>query len=166
MAELNIGNGFYNSYVELEDADEYLAADMKRYSDWSAGSDDNRKRALVTATRYLSGLNWSSAPEYATAAQAVKDATSLLAADILGKPDLGDDSSTGSNVSSVKAGSAQVTFFRPSPGEQLPSHILRLIGDLLDGEWTWSEGGAAYGSDDCQTSRFDTTDYALTRGYN
>jgi hypothetical protein len=166
MAEVAIGSCFYSTFAEVEEADEYLAADMKRYSGWAALSADDKARALVTATRYLDGLVWLEPPAYDNPPQAVKEANALLAADIAAKPTLGDDSSTGSNVKRVKGGEAEVEFFRPTSGTALPSYLLRLLGGLLDSDPTWAEGGTAYGSDDCYTSRFEKTDWTLNRSYS
>lgn len=167
MAEVTIGASDYSAFASVEQADEYLAADMTRYADWAALSADNKGRALVTASRYLAGLDWvDGVPSYEAPPTALTEATALFAADIAVKPSLGNDASTGSNVKKVKGGEAEVEFFRPTLGAALPPYLLRLLGTLLGTDVTWGEGGTAYGSEDCQTSRFDQTDWRLNRSYN
>lgn len=165
MASITIGAASYSSYASVAEADEYLAADVQRYSGWAALDADAKARALVTASRYLATLDWIEAPSYDTPPAALVEATSLFAADIAAKPSLGSDASTGSNVKRVKGGSAEVEFFRPSAGAILPAWLLRMLGDLLGNDVTWGEGGTAYGSEDCRTSRFDQTDYRLADRY-
>lgn len=167
MSDITISANIYSSFASVEQADEYLAADMARYAAWAALSSDNKGRALVTASRYLAGLDWvDGVPSYDTPPAAVVEGTALFAADIAAKPSLGNDASTGSNVKKVKGGEAEVEFFRPTLGAALPPYLLRLLGTLLGTDVTWGEGGTAYGSEDCQTSRFDRTDWRLNRSYN
>lgn len=166
MASITIGAASYSSFASVAEADEYLAADVQRYAGWAALDADAKARALVTASRYLAALDWADGvPSYDTPPAAVVEATALFAADIAAKPSLGSDASTGSNVKRVKGGSAEVEFFRPSAGAVLPAWLLRLLGPLLGNDVTWPEGGTAYGSDDCQVSRFDRTDYRLADRY-
>lgn len=167
MAELTIGSGSYLSFAEIEEANEYLAADLSRASSWAALTGDTPAQALVTASRYLASLDWvNGVPDYNSPPTAVVEATSLFAADIAAKPSLGNDASTSSNVKRVKGGEAEVEFFRPTAGAALPPYLLRLLGDLLGTDVTWAEGGTAYGSDDCQVSRFDRTDWQINRSYS
>ena len=169
MATITINTVDYNSFASVADADAFLAADVKRYAAWAAlDADANAKaRALVTASRYLAGLDWADGvPSYDTPPTAVVEATALLAADIAAKPSLGDDASTGSNVKRVKGGEAEVEFFRPTAGAALPPYLLRLLGDLLGTDVTWAEGGTAYGSDPWCESRFDKTDHRLYGSYS
>lgn len=167
MASITISANTYSSFASVAEADQYLAADMSRYSAWAALSADNKGRALITASRYLAGLDWvGGVPGYDTPPAAVVEATALFAADIAAKPSLGNDASTGSNVKKVKGGEAEVEFFRPTLGAALPPYLLRLLGTLLGTDVTWGEGGTAYGSEDCQTSRFDKTDWRLNRSYS
>ena len=167
MATITIAPNSYSSFASVAEADEYLAADMARYAAWAALSADNKGRALVTATRYLAALDWvDGVPSYDTPPAVVIEATSLFAADIAAKPSLGNDASTGSNVKRVKGGEAEVEFFRPTAGAALPPYLLRLLGTLLGTDVTWAEGGTAYGSDDCQESRFDRTDWRLSGSFS
>lgn len=167
MATITISGNDYSSYASVAEADAYLAADVARYAAWAALDTDDKGRALVTASRYLYALDWvDGPPSYDTPPSAVVEATALFAADIAAKPSLGNDASTGSNVKRVKGGEAEVEFFRPTAGAALPSYLLRLLGELLGTDVTWAEGGTAYGSENCQVSRFDRTDWQLGRSYS
>lgn len=171
MAEITLSGNTYSSFASVAEADAYLAADVSRYAAWAALSADNKGRALITASRYLASLDWlGGVPSYSSPPSAVVEATSLFAADISAKPSLGNDASTASNVKRVKGGEAEVEFFRPTAGAALPSYLLRLLGSLLgtDVAWPegWGDGGTAYGSDPCTESRFDRTDWKLSRSYS
>lgn len=171
MATITIAGNDYSSFASVAEADAYLAVDVSRYAAWAALDDDDKGRALITASRYLASLDWvDGVPSYDTPPQAVVEATSLFAADIAAKPSLGNDASTGSNVKRVKGGEAEVEFFRPTEGSALPSYLLRLLGALLGNDVTWpdnwGEGGTAYGSDPGHCSRFDKTDWKLSRSYS
>ncbi len=166
MATITIGGNPYDSFATEAEADVILAADLRRAAPWAALTGDTPKQALVTASRYLAGLDWTDGvPDYTSPPEAVVEATALFAADIAAKPSLGDDASTGSNIKVVKADTAQVEFFRPVAGSPLPSYLLRLLSGLLGSTATWNDVGTAYGSSDWQCSRFDRHDYGLTEGY-
>jgi hypothetical protein len=166
MPQVDIGSNSYDSYAELDFANEYLDADVLRAPSWSLLEEDDRSRALVSATRLLQRQLWiNGVPEIDTAPEVVQQATALLAADIAAKPALGDSASTASNVKAVGAGSARVEFFSPVAGTVLPSAALALLRGLLGPSTSASSDPAltntAYGSSDCQRSRFDPTDYGL-----
>lgn len=164
MPNINIGTNAYPSYIDVAYADEYLTADLSRSAAWAALDAVTKSKAVVTATRLLQRLTWKAGPPAVeTATQPVKDATALLAADIVAKPSLGDAASTGSNVKSVGAGSARVEFFSPVQGNALPGAAFALLRDLLgeDDAGLLGLDNAAFGSANWQASRFDETDYGL-----
>lgn len=166
MATITLNTVDYSSFTTVEEADEYLAADLGRYAAWAALTEDMKGRALITATRYLLGLSWiNGTPSLDTPPGSLPEATALFAADIAAKPSLGNDASTGSNVKRVKGGPAEVEFFRPTAGAALPPYLLRLLGSLLGTDVTWGEGGTAYGSEDCRESRFDRTDWRINESF-
>lgn len=164
IATVTLNGVDYPVYADVAFADEYLAADVARAALWSALTADDKKRGLVTSTRLLQRQSWrAGVPSLDDPLLVVQQAASLLAADIAVKPALGDSASTGSNVKAVGAGSAKVEFFRPTAGAVLPSaayDLLRgLLGvgsDILDHP---SLDGTAYGSDNCQISRFPPDSY-------
>lgn len=170
MATVEIAGEDYPSYIELDDADLYLAADALRADAWALLDDERKGQGLVSATRLLQRQSWVAGEPPATddALPAVQAATALLAADITAKPALGDSAATASNVKAVGAGSARVEFFRPTEGYVLPAAAFALLRGLLGvppGDLS-SVGldNAAYGSSPGQRSRFDPTDYRRTGG--
>lgn len=173
MAELKVTiNGYdYPVYADTDFADQYLAGDVSRWPEWDALEADDQARALVSATRLLQRQTWKAgAPPLDGPPEVVQQATALLAVDIALKPTLGDNGSTGSNVKAVGAGSARVEFFAPVTGTALPSAAFDLLRGLLGSAPGTMDDPAldatAYGSHNCQRSRFDSSDYGrLGDGY-
>lgn len=167
MAQVTIGGNQYDVYADVAFADEYLAADAVRYATWAAlTTAGDKERLLVSATRLLQRQTWKAGtpPDVADPPLVVKEATALLAADIALKPTVSDNGSTASNVKVVGAGSARVEFFSPVEGRALPPAAFALLSELLgvpDEDLAGVGVGTAYGSSDCQRSRFDPTDYSL-----
>ena len=167
MATITLNGVDYSVYADQAEVDAYLAADLARAAAWEALDVDTKARAIVSATRLLQRQAWRDGPpSFDTPPQAVKDATALLAADIADKPKLGDDGSTASNVKAVGAGSARVEFFSPVEGRALPAAAFALLRGLLGPrpEDLLGLDNTAYGSHNCQRSRFDPTDYTLYGG--
>lgn len=160
MAEVTINGKAYEAFADIEFADDYLAADAARADAWDERDDDpDKARGLVSATRLLlRDVPWKDGPPDLTVPpEAVKQATALLAADILAKPALADKASTGSNVKRVSAEGTGVEFFRgdDSAVTPLPSAAwnLLLAAGLIGTGAGALEGGAFY-SGGCQESRF------------
>lgn len=119
MAVIAIGANNYDSFISVAEADVYLAGDVSRAVSWALLDDAAKARALISATRMLLSLPWcDDAPDPAVdpAPPVVAEVTAMLAADLAAKPKLFADASGGSNIKSVKAGSAQVEFFSPVEG--------------------------------------------------
>ena len=129
MPQVTVGSFDFDSYIGLDEADEYLAGDVARATDWAIKNEDARSRALSSATRMLQRLVWNDGvPPIDGAPEIVQQVTAMLAADLLADPDLFNDGSGASNVKSVKAGSASVEFFSPAAGG---TPIPRWLWDLL-----------------------------------
>jgi hypothetical protein len=162
---VDIGAETYDVYADVDFADIYLAADVLRSPIWDALTvAGDKEKALVTATRLLTRLQWKDGVPDITAPPAeVQQAAALLAADIAAQPKLGDSASSGSNVKSVGAGPARVEFFRPVEGNVLPSAAFDLLRDLLGLPLSTSDDpsldNVAFGSSGCYPSRFDPRDY-------
>lgn len=120
MAQITLGPNTYDSFASVEFATEWLAADMVRGPIWEALTDDNQKRALITATRKMLSLPWcGTAPDPAVDQdEPIPSVTAELAADLTANTDLAADASGNSNIKRAKAGSAEVEFF--SPVDNLP----------------------------------------------
>lgn len=118
MVSVTIGSNTYDSFVSVEDASKYLAADISRATGWAAASTDNQKRGVVSATRMLLGLTWCEEAPDPTEVQPspIPEVTAQLAADLVAKPKLFSDASGSSNIKAVGAGSAKVEFFSPVSG--------------------------------------------------
>lgn len=159
MPDIDVGDFTYSTYADVEFADEYLSADVERATTWMARSELDKGRGLVSATRLLQRMGWASgeAPSTDAAPSPVPEATSMLAADILTTPALSSGSGTGSNTKRVKAGSAEVEFFRPVEGTPLPQAVWDLLRPLLGGTASAEAWGLVGGTDQC--SRFDRSDW-------
>lgn len=128
MAKVDIDDESYDSFIDVERADVYLAGDIMRSTGWALANETARARALVSATRLLLTLPWVEEPSIAAAPAVVQQVAAMLAADLLASPDLFADASGSSNVKSVRAGSASVEFFRPVEGGPfIPAGLWRLL---------------------------------------
>lgn len=169
MATVTISGNDYESYQSLDDANDYLAADITRGAAWVAlASDDIRGSALVSASRLISVLEWEDeAPAFDLSgiepgpAQAIAQATSVLAAELAADPDLANSLGKDRDIKGVKAGSVNVDFFYPRSGETLPMpravwQILKTT-DLI-GSADVSHGAPVFTGAMCQ-SRFEDDDY-------
>lgn len=167
MATIIINGKDYPVYADADFADEYLGGDVRRAPLWEALDADTQKRGLVTATRVLWAMNWmGDPPDIDNPPEVVQQAASLLAVDY-GTTPAAASTSTGSNVKAVGAGSARVEFFGPTGARStalVPYDVLALLAGLLvasDAGSSPALDGTAYGSSDCQVSRFDRSDYGF-----
>lgn len=182
--EISIGGNDYDVYVIVAQADEYLAADVKRFTAWAALTTDEKGQAIITSTRRLDRIKWEGlqtdtttpqplewprtgaadcdevAVDVNTVPDEIDEACILLAADISVKPSLGDDTSTDSNLKRAVAGSVEVEFFKTQGGTILPSYIMELVSCFFGGS-----GGVGFviatGTDVDSTTdvdNFDRTD--------
>lgn len=127
-----------------------------QYDAWTALSADNRKRCLASAVRYLNAQNWSD--DYDTFAErdavgAFATAQYELAVVIANDPDVVTQLDTGSNIQSVGAGGASVTYFAPTTGSYvLPPVVHRLVGSYLARS---SSAVVSISSTGCETNSFN-----------
>lgn len=146
----------------LDDANNYINAQYgPTYSAWMLLSDDDKGRTLTTATRFLDSFQWQGTPtgivgalptslqwprtgvfvdgvelDPTTVPTQVVQACFELAVMIADDPSLPQNSDAGSNVQSMGAGGANLSFFRPTSAAEgtaprLPPLIDRLIGRFL-----------------------------------
>lgn len=159
MAVITIGGVDYNSFASVEYADQFLAADMIRAPIWEAMEEDQKKRALITATRILLTMPWCGDPPDPTVDQdePIPSVTAMFAADLAANPDLATDASGDSNIKRAKAGSAEVEFFSPvSGGAPMPKALwnILLAADLMcpagaGGLGTANDGAVPFGTSGC-----------------
>jgi len=133
MATIDLGDNQYSSYATAAEADTYLAADVGLSAPWAALSDEQKARALISATRHLVGLTWTAgdAPEFTDIPDTVRDVCSILAANVAADPSILDGTSGESNIRKAGAGSAQVEFFSPTRGRILPKRLTGMLGALV-----------------------------------
>lgn len=140
---VDIGGNAYVVYAIVTEADIYLAADPVRKAAWEAlATEDEKDVLLVAGTRRLDLLTWQgektggaaqanawprtgvsypdgTAVSTSEVPQEVEDATILLAGTINITPTVAESGSSGSNRKRLKAGSAEIEFFRAEAGRPL-----------------------------------------------
>lgn len=156
MATVTIGTNDYDAYVSLEDAEAYLDAQIAATT-WQASTDDDQKgRAIVSATRFIDRLEWqgeksdpyqehqfprtgltyadgSEVPSDAVPQQ-VLDATCELAALMIDGTDVQNVSNPAEQqIQALRAGSASISYFRSDAmvGQRLPQIVQELLGRWL-----------------------------------
>lgn len=180
----------YVSYASLAEADALLNVDPVRETTWEVLSDDEKGKRLVNATRRLDLLTWQGtktgaedvqlnqwprtglvypdgvAVSTVEVPQEVEDATILLAGSIAITAAAADAGTSGTNVKSVKAGSAQVQFFRQQAGKPLQDETaFKLVLQWLEASTTSASlGPLATGADEDSTFA-DVDQWGVTRGF-
>lgn len=142
MATVTISSTDFDAFASVAEADNYLLGDAALWDVWNEASDDEKGRYIVSATRYLLGLTWIAGdpPAYDAVPDALRDATSILAAMILEDPTLTTGANKASNVKSVGAGPTKVEFFGPTAGSPLPPRLKTMLSGLIQ---TGSGAGAS-----------------------
>lgn len=169
MATVTIGSNTYETYADVAQADEYLAADIELSSSWDGSSSDKKSSALVSATRYLDAQFWAGAktsdsqplqwprdgvpgvPDGSIPASIV-DSCIVLAGEFIREPGLQSSLGSDSNPKRVKAGSVEVeNFKRKAPNKnKLPNRVSSMVS-VFFGSKSISYGFSNHGVD---TSRF------------
>lgn len=144
----------------VEDATNYIGQRFgPSYTAWLLLSTDDKSRTMVSATSYIDSLQWQGTPtglvngnvtflqwprsgidgvDPLTVPTQIVNATFELAVLIAAAPDLVQNVDSGSNVQSMGAGPASLSFFRPTfaangSATVLPPLINRMIGQWLAG---------------------------------
>lgn len=102
----------------------------------------------------------------ATVPQVVKDAQCELAIALLSNASVASAGDASSNIKRLRAGSAEVEYFRPVDGARFPAPVMELLGPFLANSAALLSGmgGIASGTD--VESQFDDDDaYDLNQGY-
>lgn len=186
MPTVTINAVEYEVYADLAAANPYLAADFELAAAWAALTDDQKAQALVTSTRYIDRQRWQGEKvseaqplawprsgafcngvevSSATVPQEIIDASIVLAALIANDPAVQNNSTTGSNIESVKAGSAAVQFFRPTDGTVFPTRAQALAGCLLAGSTGAVGLPFVSGTDETETGIPEGLDFGRTDGF-
>lgn len=175
-----------NSYVTIAEADSYLA-DSARASAWAFLGTSQKTSALITATRMLETVTWQGQKtnplqtlawprsgvidrygqpvDSSVVPTDIKNGQIELAFDVSQDPTLATQESSGSNIESVRAGSAGVSFFRPTIGSRLPFAAWAIIGQYASGGAAAGEFGLpVVGGTDEESTFADGTPYTVDDG--
>ena len=189
IATLSISGVDYSVYSlttdALADANGYFKARLGA-DDWDAAGSTDKKKALVSAARWLDRMTWASTPTSTSQALAhprasltdcdgvavldtdvapgIAEAQFELALVLLGDAAAQESSGTGSNVKKVEAGSAKVTFFSSSVGSNRDTRLPQIAHDLVKC-YFGNSSGAGIASGSGETSKFSDTDFGLNNGH-
>lgn len=145
-----------DTYVTEAEATTYLTQALHAGTAWSGASSATREQALVTATRMLERQQWvgTQAPlspgpwelawprsgvtdQYGNAVsdaavpQFIEDAECELALALLQDASAQSNADASSNIQSLQAGSASISYFRPVKAGRFPTIVQELIGFYL-----------------------------------
>ena len=192
LSTLTVDSQDYEAYVSLDEANTILAVDPIRKVTWEALADATRLQYLIAATQRLDLLPWQGErtgghtqdtawprsglvyPDGEDIADNVipadlERATALLAGSIAIRPAQADQGSSSQSISSIKAGSVALTYFRRQRSVQgLPLQdetAWELIKRWIVGTGAGGVGQATYASGTGDESEFADRDrYGLLRG--
>jgi len=189
ISTITIATVDYTAYASVTEADQYLAVDPVRGTTWAAKTTDQKGALLVAATRRLDLFSYSgdktggsvqanqwgrtslTYPDGTTVPDDevpldIQNATILLAGTMAITPAAGNAGTSGSNKKKVKAGSAEVEFFRPTTGVPLQDETAWALLQywLANSVTSASVGMVAYGTD-TESSFEDSRVYPITDGY-
>lgn len=125
----------FETYADVDQADEYLAGDFGAAL-WRAETEvDQKARALVTGTRVLDRLLWGvDGVDDDEVPDRIVAATIVLAKLIHAGSKVDDEASTQTGIKREKAGSVEIEYFIPtSDPQRLPTAVAELIAPLLGG---------------------------------
>lgn len=190
LTTITISGVDYVSNASVAEADAYLAVDAVREPTWTTLTVDQKGARLVQGTRRLNllawggdktggdtqvdafprtGLTYASGNSVSTTEvpQGVEDATILLAGSIAVDAEVGGSGSSGTNVKRVKAGSAEVEFFRQTTGVPLQDETAyNLVKEFLAASGIASGLVGPYASGtDAQSSFSDIDQWGRSRGF-
>ena len=172
-----------NSYISQADAITYFT-DLIHGGDFLSADSTTKDQSLVSATAMLDRQQWvgeQTAPKPGqpldwprtgvtdpegneVASDAIpgfmEDATCELALSLIQDLSVQTDTDTGSNTKRLKAGSAEIEYFKGTRGTRFPTIVHEII-------WFYLESSSAhtspyYGGTDAESG---LTDFDLNRGY-
>lgn len=199
MGTVTISGSTFTVYGHLSSptagsAAEYFLGSIQHTAAWTAAATDTKAAALVSASRMLDRQRWvgtktDDAQDLAWPRTGVTDADGEAVADdaiptkiiqaayeiaaaMVADSEFEASSSASSNVRSVTAGSASVTYFSAETRGRFPTVIAELCGEFLAGSTydTSAEdglsGGSPFGAGGLDNeSVFDDADaYSVSRG--
>lgn len=167
MGSVTIGSDTYNIYGSLAGANTYLAARIGSEA-WTAATETTKEQGLVSGTRliqtWLASRGYTVDPASAVDIE-IEQANYELAFALVADPSVITASTSAVNTRRLKAGSAEIEYFRPGQGGRFPTLVQALLN-----AWLTEQGGAPgfglpYASGTCETSSLTGDDYGLTEGY-
>ncbi|KFH18424.1 hypothetical protein ELZ19_06740 [Brucella abortus] len=189
ITTITIGGNDYVAYASVAEADAYLAVDPVHGPTWAALATDAKGSNLVAATRRLDLLNWAGSKAsgddqeeqwprtgvtYRSGGSVPDDevplgverATIILAAAIAADPELSGAGTSGSNAKRVKAGTAEVEFFRQQTGVPLQDETAyNLVREFLQAASMSAAVGPMASGTDGESSFADGNKYGRLAGY-
>lgn len=168
MGSLTLGGNSYSIYGTEAGADAYLAA--KLGSVWAAQTATAKQQSLVSATRlihnYILAVTGTDIDPLTNADSELASADYELAYALIVTPAIEGMISAAGNQKRVKAGSAEIEYFRPVAGGRFPVTVQGFLNAWLAVHAPASANiGAGMNSGDCERSSLCPNDYALTGGY-
>lgn len=173
MGQVTIGGNDVDVFGTRAAADTYFNEQLGTIT-WEDADSPDRDKALVSATRWLTrvGVVGEDGEDLEPSAADTNVPADLmlgnyeLAQDLLADVTIQDGANPESvNTKRVKAGSAEVSFFRASDGKKFPTVVLQLVAPFLqDNQATAATGAAAFGADG-ESTFIDIDSWGLTRGF-
>lgn len=166
MGSVTIGSDSFDIYGTTAGADSYMAAKIGATA-WAAASSTTKAQALVTGTRmiqrYLASKGQTVDPSGAVDEE-IENANYELANALVVNSEIQDSATQSNNTKRLKAGSAEVEYFRPIDAGRMPFQVNELLNAWLaaNGGGSFSATGAAYGT--CNVSTLGDTDYEVNEG--
>ena len=193
LSTIQIAGIEYVAYASVAEADTALAVDPVRMTAWAAFDVDSKGIRLVAATNRLDLLSWAGS-KVGGAAQVnaflrsglfyedgtpvpddaiprnLERATILLAGSIASTPAQADAGTSGRAISRVKAGSAEVEFFRQQEtitGKPVQDEtVFALVRQWLQGRGSSTSVGAMASGTDGESQFADLNRYGRSQGFS
>lgn len=161
MGSVTIGTVDYDIYGTDSGANDYLAARIGAAANWTAETATTKAQALVSATRAIRqwlvkfGVDLDPAE---SVDEEIQQANYELAYELTQDNDLLKAVNTATTEKRLKAGSAEVEYFRGTSGGKFPVTVQTLLNNWLNaGGYVLALAQAAYGTD--EESSLGATDY-------
>lgn len=193
ITTITISTVSYTSYASVLESTSYLAVDPVRSAAWALLTTDQKGANLVAATRRLDMLDWmgtktspsqenqwprtgvtypdGTAVSTTAVPIEVQNATCLLAGTIAMNSSASESGTSGNNKKRLKAGSAEIEYFRPTTGTQLQDEsAFRLLRPFFQAAAATTSTVGAYASGvDCHSNHshfdHDQDGFGLSEGY-
>lgn len=168
MGQVTISGNPYDIYGTSAGANIYLAGKLGADA-WEAATEANRNKALVTATRLI--RTWLKTQKHdvdpaGSVDARIEQANYELADAITVNPTIAAAANSDGNEKRLKAGEAEVEYFRPTEGGRFPPAIQALLSDWLGEQGaTTSLGGYGVNASACNESTLGPCDYGLSSGF-